>query len=83
MRIRVADKRLGEIVINVNTDIGKCEEYIIKSLCMMQMMCMNKDDSPEKFTKFIEIVKEAAGKANNLYKGIEDDESSPTSHFGD
>lgn len=84
MRIRIADKNLGEVIINVYTDIGKSEEYTIKSLAILQMMCMNKEDSPEKFSEFIKIIKDAVNKANSLYRGINADEpADPTSHFGD
>lgn len=83
MKIRIADKILGEISITINTDIGKCEEYVIKSLAMLQMVCMNNKDSPEKFTQMIEIVKEAVDKTNVLYRGIDDEQSDPVSHFGD
>jgi len=67
MKIRVADKNIGECVITVNTNIGKSEEYAIKSLCMLQMACMNKKQDPDKFNEFIKILKDAISKAEKLY----------------
>lgn len=84
MRIRVSDKSLGECVINVHTDIGKSEEYTIKSLCMLQLMCMNKQDSPEKFKDFISILKKAVDDIEKVYGDEEPSkDSDPTSQFGD
>lgn len=75
MRIRIADKNIGECVITVNTDIGKSEEYAIKSLCMLQMACMNKQQDPDKFNEFIKILKDAIAKADKLYQNGESNES--------
>jgi len=83
MKIRIADKSIGEVLLDVYNDIGKSEEYTLKSLAMLQMMCMNNED-PAKFSEFIKIIKEAVDKASVLYQGTVTDESaSPTAHFGD
>lgn len=82
MRIRIADKNIGECVITVNTDIGKSEEYAIKSLCMLQMACMNKNQDPDKFNEFIKILKDAIGKAEKLYmSGDSNDEPDAFDQF--
>lgn len=83
MRIRVTDKNLGECAINVSKDIGKSEEYTIKSLCMLQLMCMNKEDSPEKFTEFISIIKKAVDQINDLYHDQQKPGIDPTDLFAD
>lgn len=67
MHIRVADKVLGECNIKINRDIGKREQYLIKSLCVLQIMCMNSEEEPEKFDEFIDILKETTLKAETLY----------------
>ena len=82
MKIRVSDKHIGEVTLDVYTNIGKCEEYTLKSLCMLQMMCMNNTDSA-KFTEFIKIIKEAVDKASDLYQGVVINDANPTDHFGD
>lgn len=67
MRIRVADKELGECNIDVSSKISKRAEYLIKSLCVLQIMCMNSEEQPDKFDEFIHIIKEATDKAQLLY----------------
>jgi len=81
MKIRVADKSIGEIQLDIYTEIGKSEEYTLKSLAMLQMMCMNNED-PSKFSEFIKIIKEAVDKAQQLYQGVTDESTDPTAHFG-
>lgn len=67
MEIKVADKRLGKCIIVTNKDIGKAEEYAIKSLCMLQLICMNKDEDPQKFYELVKIIGEAVTKIEELY----------------
>lgn len=82
MRIRIADKNIGECVITVNNTIGKSEEYAIKSLCMLQMACMNNNQDKDKFNKFIKILKDAIAKAEKLYTSEESrDESDAFEQF--
>jgi len=67
MDIKVIDNNIGECSIKVYKDIGKDEEYLIKSLCMLQLLCINSKEDPEKFDTLINILKEAAQKAEELY----------------
>lgn len=67
MHIRVSDKELGECNVEINSKIDKRAEYLIKSLCVMQIMCMNSDEQSDKFEDFIQIIKEATEKAQQLY----------------
>ena len=71
MVIKVRDRNVGECNIKTYTDIGKDEEYLIKSLCMLQLLCINSKSEPEKFDQFINILKEATQKAENLYSDKE------------
>lgn len=70
MVIKVRDKDLGECDIKSYNNIGKDEEYLIKALCFLQLMCMNSEDDNEKFNSFIKILKEATKKAEELYNDI-------------
>lgn len=81
MRIRIADKDLGECIINTNKAIGKSEEYAIKSLCMLQLACMNKDQDPDKFDQLIAILREAVNKAEKVYGTGDEDESDAFDQF--
>jgi hypothetical protein len=75
MHIRVADKNLGECNIDVNVPLGKKEEYVIKALCILQIMCMNSKEDKSKFGEFLNIIKEATEKADMLFGGTQQDES--------
>jgi hypothetical protein len=63
---KVTNKEIGEITINAYKKINKAEEYAVKSLAMLQIVCMNPEDK-DKFTQFLEIIDEATTKANELY----------------
>lgn len=67
MNIRVADNTLGECNVTINSDISKREQYLIKSLCVLQIMCMNSEEDPEKHKEFVKIVKDATEKIEDLY----------------
>jgi len=71
MRIRVADKRTGECIINSNVDLDKGQEYSIKALCMLQLMCLNSKND-EKFVEFTKILRETTRKLERLYGGKDD-----------
>lgn len=73
MRIRVADRRLGECIINSTKDLGKGEEYAIKSLCMLQLMCMNSNSTDDNFKEFLKILREATKKLEKLYGNAAED----------
>lgn len=85
MNIRVADRVLGECNIKINDEnIGKREQYLIKSLSILQIMCMNSQEDPEKFKEFTHILKDATKKIENLFDGNNDKEIiSGTEDFGD
>jgi hypothetical protein len=81
MRIRVSDKNLGQIIVDSNKDIGKVEEYAIKSLCMLQLMCLNTDSSDPRFREFIRILKDTTGKLDKLYNDRGDEDVDPFEQF--
>jgi len=64
--LRVANKHLGEVIINSHLDLEKPEEYAIKSLAMLQMVCINPNEK-QRFPEFLSIIDEAITKANALY----------------
>lgn len=67
MNIRVADKTLGECNITINDKIGKPEEYLIKALCVLQIMCMNAKEDPEKFKELLKIIDNTTKKVAELF----------------
>lgn len=75
MRIRIANKRIGECVINSTKELSKPEEYTVKALCMLQLMCMNSEEDPSKFSELLHILHKAIDEANKLYNGKQKDES--------
>lgn len=82
MNIRVRDKDLGECNVKTYIDIGKDEEYLIKSLCILQMMCINSKEDPEKFNQFVGLIKELTTKADKLYNSSDDEvECNATEQF--
>ena len=68
MRIKVADKNVGEIIINSNKQLGKTAEYAAKSLCMLQLLCMNANNEDKKLNEFVEILNDTLRRLNKLYK---------------
>lgn len=81
MRIRVSDKNVGLCEIESVNDLGKHEEYTIKSLCMLQMACMNRGKDPEKFKRFIGVLKEAIKQASMIYSEEFNNESDAFEQF--
>lgn len=81
MRIRISDKNVGTCEIESIKDLGKSEEYTIKSLCMLQIACMNKGKDPEKFKKFIAVLKEAIRQAGMIYSEELNDEPGAFEQF--
>lgn len=82
MNIRVADKHLGECLVKTNTDVTKAQEYTIKSLCMLQLMCMDDEEqNQEKFSQFIDTIKTAVDKINKIYDGENTITDDPTACF--
>lgn len=87
MRIRVADKNFGECVVEVHSSIDKSDEYVIKSLCMLQLMCMNKEDYKDKNAELISIIQKAVNEISELYTDQSTENTAhncdPTDQFGD
>lgn len=81
MRIRIADKRSGECLITANKDLDKGSEYVIKSLCMLQLMCMNIDPTDQKFIEFIKILRDSIKKFEALYNPEGNNEPDPFEQF--
>lgn len=67
MEIKISDKNLGECVITPFKKIGKDEEYIIKSLAVLQILTMNSEEDKEKFKEFVSILKETSQRIEDLY----------------
>lgn len=66
MKLRIEHPALGVCQVDTKRDIGKAEEYTIKSLMMLQLACMNVKDR-DKFNEFINIMSEAISKADKVY----------------
>lgn len=87
MRIRVADRTYGECNIEVKNEISKSEEYTIKSLCMLQLLCMRGSSGEDRFSEFIAIIRSAVDQIDKLYDEESEEKSDtndadPTSHLG-
>jgi hypothetical protein len=67
MDIKIREKDLGECNIHSYKNIDKKEEYAIKALCALQLMCMNANEDPEKFREFMSILKDTVRKADALF----------------
>jgi len=82
MKIRVADKSVGECVISTTGDIPKSVEYAVKSLCVIQLMCLGSDQNDPKFKDFLDILKDTTKKLDILYNGTgEENEPDPFEQF--
>ena len=79
MNIKVRESSTGECNIKTYSDIGKKEEYLIKTFCGYQLLCMNgATEDPEKFKQLLDILTEMTEKINKLYKETASD---PTEQF--
>ena len=81
MRIKVSDKNLGECIVDTVNDIPKCEEYLIKSLMMVQMLCIHGDKNEDRFTELIDVVKTCVNKINEMYKEETNEQADPCALF--
>jgi hypothetical protein len=77
--ITVSVKNIGKIVITPQLNLSNQEKYAVKSLAMLQTVCMNPNEK-EHFPEFLKIISEAIDKAHRLY-GMEEDNASPTQLF--
>jgi hypothetical protein len=67
MNIKVSESTLGECQIRTFVDINKSQEYLIKALCAVQIMCINSKEDPEKFQELLHILVETTEKIEQLY----------------
>lgn len=76
MQIKIRDsKTYNECIINPVRNIGQREQLLIKSLCYLQMMCMNSEVDKDKFDTFCSIIENATEEVEQLFceeKRIED-----------
>ena len=67
MEIKVKDQDLGECTVKIFGDIDKDSKYLIKSLCVLQLLCMNSAEDKDKHKQFIKLLKETANKADEIF----------------
>ena len=67
MQIKVRDGEHSECNITSTREVGQKEQFIIKALCMLQLMCINSDEDRDKFNEFIDIIDRATGEASQLF----------------
>jgi thiaminase len=67
MNIKVKDENLGECNVKSYVDLDKDLQYLIKSLSVLQILCLSVADNKEKHRELIKIFKEAAEKADKLF----------------
>lgn len=79
--IKIEDHNIGKITIEPFSKIDQSQNYAIKSLSMLMLMCINADEDREKFDKFLDIMKELTTKAKKLYMDDKENEFNPTSDF--
>lgn len=65
--ITVNDTDIGKIVITPNNKIDKETEYLLKSICMMQLLCLNKEENKEIHKELKLILNDTVNKINKLY----------------
>lgn len=65
--ITVNDTDIGKIVITPNNKIDKETEYLLKSICMMQLLCLNKEENKEIHIELKLILNDTVNKINKLY----------------
>ena len=85
MKITVDNEAIGtKLTVDAPDGLSKKRQYMIKSLGILILMCTYNDEADieqqEKFQEFVDIMKEAIAKAQQLYKD-KDDECDPTEQF--
>ena len=73
MNIKVRDEKLGECNVNIYVDIDKDSKYLIKSLCALQLLCMNSAEDKDKHREFVKLLKETANKADEIFNETVDE----------
>lgn len=67
MQIKVKEGEHSECSITSTLEVGEKEQYVIKALCMLQLMCINSDEDKDKFEEFIDIIDRATDEAKQLF----------------
>jgi len=67
MNIKVRDEDLGSCCVESFDNIDKDAQYLIKALCVLQMMVLNSKEDPEKHKKLVKVLKETTAKANTIF----------------
>lgn len=71
--IKVSGTGIAEIIITPENKIDQKQDHIVKALCMLQLMCLNRQKGDEqKHDELIKIVKNACAAADELYNGVHD-----------
>lgn len=65
--ITVKDEELGECVIKSYVDIDKDSQYLIKSLCALQIVLMNSAEDKDKHKELAKLLRETANKADKIF----------------
>lgn len=79
MKLEISDKKLGEILINSNRNLNKTTKQMLKALCALQMMCINSENNEQKREEFLEILRGAISKIEELFE--EDTQNDPVEFF--
>lgn len=67
MNIKVSDKSIGNCNITSNNKLEDKDKCLIKSLCFIQLMCMDQNDDNDKKAERVKIIQEATIKLKDLY----------------
>ena len=67
MNIKVKDNDLGTCTVDSVEDIDKDAQYLIKALCVLQIMVLNSKENPEKHKELVKVLKETTAKANAIF----------------
>lgn len=79
--IVVSHSELGEVKITPNCKLESENKNVIKGLAFLQLVCMTpKEEQNEHFPELIDIIKDAAERANAIFSG-EDNESNAVEQF--
>ena len=72
MEIKVGSDGVGQCHIKTDASIEKRQEYLIKGLACLQLMCMNHAQEPDKFDAFENILKDTTRKITDLFEANEE-----------
>lgn len=60
MQIKVKDKEVGECTIESYRDLDDSEQYVIKALGMLQLLCMEENKDRNAYRQFIKTLVDVA-----------------------